>query len=362
MPQFAHGFVGLGAAAAWPGLPQGPALRKAWPGTLLLLTYLPDVLDWWLHLARAGTPHGAMCSLPVTLLLGVAVTAVLRGVFGERRPAVHVLALTALASHLVLDLYSGGIPLWWPFSSQISGSDPLGLEELSFRPRVAAELALFSPLLSLGLLASGMRSRRHPAALVSAGGLFGMSVCGALARDVFLAATSVLGLGIFWLRSGRVGLRLPSAWNLLAAAPVLLLAGVQVHGWSRVQLGLLAQRRGEYETAIAHYRRAAFLRPLGLDGVELYRVGRAYLALGRAEEARALFEQGLREYPGRLLFFDGLVHLYLAREDARYYNPDEALRLARIVHARATKGYYRAYAADLVRMAEQAVRERGGSP
>lgn len=356
MPQFAHGLVAIGAAVGAADAPRSPALCRCWPGTLLLLAYLPDVLDWLLHLAQAGVPHSAMCSIPATTALSALCMAVLAFVFAERRAIVYVVALAVLWSHLVLDLTSGGIPLWWPLSSEFVGSDPFGVNDLSFRPRVPYEFALYGPLATAGALVAIARRPGRPLPMLLTGGAFGLSVCGALSGSFVLAAVSAIGLALLWLQSRKWTFTLPSAWNLVPAAPVLLLAAVQIHGWSSVELGLRAERRGDPEAAIAHYRRAVFLRPLGLDGIELYRVGRVYIRMGRHDEAAALFEEGLRRDSDRLLFLDAKVHLHLSADDPRYYNPREALRLARIVHERATKAYYKRYASDLVEMAERAVR------
>lgn len=365
MPQFAHGFAGLGIAAATIHAPRSAALRAGWPGTLLLLAYLPDLLDWALHLARTGVPHGAMCSLPMTTLLCAATLLLLAGVLRERSVQVIAAALAALVSHLLLDLYSGGIPLWWPFSAEFSGADLFDLEDLPFRERVPVELTVSAPLLAFGLGAGIVRRQGPPVFMLATGAALGASICAVLGRHAWLSATAVACLALFWLLAAQPGGRAFSLWNLAPAAPVLLLAGVQVHGWARVQLGLFAQARGDHAAAIAHYRSAAFLRPMGLDGVELYRVGRTYIEMGREEQAYRLFMQGLAEYPDRVLFLDALVHLHLSPHDPQYYDPPEALRLARIVHDRATKPYYRRYAADLVKMAEAEVRKsalRGAPP
>jgi hypothetical protein len=365
LPQFAHGFAGLGLAAATIRAARTPALAKCWPGVLLLLAYLPDVLDWTLHLAKTGVPHGAMCSLPMTALLSAATLLLLVGVLRERNVEVSIAALAALGSHLLLDLYSGGIPLWWPFSAAFSGADPFELEDLTFRERVPVELAVAAPLLAFGLGAAIVRRPGRPLLMLTTGAALGASICAVLGRHAWLAATAVACLALLWLLAARPGRRELSFWNLAPAAPVLLLAGVQVHGWARVQLGLRSDARGDHAAAIAHYRWASLLRPMGLDGVELYRVGRTYIEMGREDEAHRLFMQGLAEYPDRLLFLDALVHLHLSPHDPRYYDPLEALRLARIVHERATKAYYRQYAADLVKMAEAEVRKaasRGAPP
>lgn len=354
VPQFAHGLASVGLAAGSAGAPKSALLRRGWPGLLLTLAYAPDVGEWLLNFV-VETPHGALCSIPVTVIGCALLALTLRLAFGETSAVVHGAALAALASHTLLDALSGGIPIGWPFSEATVGADPLALDDAPFRARILLEIQYFAPLLSAGL-AWAIVARRRSAESLAAAVLLAGSVAMAWTGPAGASAATLAALAALWAVRVRLRDWIPTWQAVAAALPVLALVGVQLNGWAQVQLGMLADGRGDHEAAIQCYRRAAWLRPVGLQGVNHYRAGRSYLAMGRPELAETEFRAGMREQAGGTLFLDGLVHLHLYRDDPRYYKPHEALRLAQIVHARATKAYYKAYAADLVKLAEEAIR------
>lgn len=82
---------------------------------------------------------------------------------------------------------------------------------------------------------------------------------------------------------------------LCAAALVVLAAGCGADPGDATALlrGDLAFARGEYEEALAEYRLALLRENPGVEG--LVRTAHAYVALGRVDEARSLYEQAVLE-------------------------------------------------------------------
>jgi tetratricopeptide (TPR) repeat protein len=249
------------------------------------MAYLPDVTEWVLRLCRVRIPHSATASLPCTLAGCAAVYAILRFGFRERGRVAMLVGLTAFASHMALDLVSGGIPLWWPLTNQEVGTDWLTFDgRPGYRERLMREALVFAPVVAVAVAVGVVRAR-----------------------------------GIRW--SPAV------TWNLVPALPVLILAGLQLYVWEQMRRGLAHHRAREYETAIEHYSAASRLNVVDLQGTAQARVAQCLVGLGKNDAALAILDDGRRAYPWNMEYVVGYAELYLLSHDERYQRPAAALEL-----------------------------------
>ncbi|WP_343702405.1 histidine kinase [Chitinophaga sp.] len=104
---------------------------------------------------------------------------------------------------------------------------------------------------------------------------------------------------------------------------------------SLVQMGALYRSMGDFETALAYYRRAEQLGPTRAEYPyrELYhRMGELYAAMGRTEEAKGFYARALEGNAGRKLVRMRLGNLYLQEK-----NYDLAFRYFDSLHKEARR-------------------------
>ncbi|MGD8450933.1 MAG: hypothetical protein PVJ57_03870 [Phycisphaerae bacterium] len=324
------------------GDPQRPALSSSWLGTIFLLAYLPDVLEWLARLAGLRFPHSAPAALPVLLVTGTATLLILRFVCREYRWRVLLIAFAAVASHTVLDLLAGGIPYLWPLSGEIRGPDWLQLGEVSGERRFLWECRLFLPVLAVGLAVALVRYSRRTvveyAAVVGGLAAIGLAVAGSsLLVACVTGALGVTAVVLVWPR-----IRIRHLWNLVLATPVIILAGVQVLAWDQMRRGQEWDRAGDPERALTCYSRVLALRPVDLETIAVYRAAVCQQRLRRNDEAEALFRYGEALRPDWPYFLLGRMDLYLDSADRDPSRAREVIRLADEFLAQGHDELYRA--------------------
>ena len=329
MPQLGHGFVGLAIGAATAGDPGSSTTRNRWLGLAVLLACLPDLLEWLARHAAVRLPHSALASVPMLVLCSLAALLVVRYLLREKSRVALAAVVVALASHTLLDMLDGGIPLAWPFSNEIIGPHwKLSLTYGSAGERLRYESLRFLPVLAIGLAVGIIRfsrvSGRSAAALSLAGtaclgGAIGIAVVSASAVAALVAATILLC---------RVRLRRAHLYNLVPLVPLILVGSVEVYAWQQARAGLACERRGEPLRALAHYERVRDLKPTGTEVFAIYRTAVVLQGLGKEEGAYEVLAAGLENDPRSAWLNFGLAELYLDSSDARYQKPREALQMA----------------------------------
>lgn len=296
MPQLGHAFVGLGLGAATAREPRSAAAACSWIGVIVLASYGPDVLEWLLALGGARLPHGAT-SAGVTTLAGAAgVALVLWLILRERGALALAIAAAAFVLHTVLDMIGGGVPLWWPWSSQRVGGDFLDLDSGVLERRVLREILLFAPIAAIGIAMGVGRhvwapNRRMP-----------MRTSAEQRRP--------------WIRH---------AWQLAPLIPLAALAVAQVDGQRLVAKADALRAAGRCEGAIALLQKAPRMRGLGVEAASWHRIGICQRVLGRDQDARATYDRCLAAYPGDVMCSYGLGVLLTRAADPAVRDPREAI-------------------------------------
>lgn len=109
----------------------------------------------------------------------------------------------------------------------------------------------------------------------------------------------------------------PSVWRLLVILPLLPGCAPDPSDETARLRGDRAFARGDYEEALAEYRLSLLREDPGTDGT--VRAAHAYVALGRVDEARALYEEAAGEAG---LYADQAVSDFVARARRELANGD----------------------------------------
>ncbi|MFH1746075.1 MAG: hypothetical protein ABIG44_03410 [Planctomycetota bacterium] len=328
LPLLGHGLVGLGIGVATTPDVRGPRLRAIWLGAVISLAYLPDLLEWVIGLAGIRLPHSALAALPVTAASGLVVVLLLRLGWRERNWIVLAAALCAVASHMLLDLIDGGIPLYWPLTGAMIGPDWFDGEARGGAEGLIWELFWFAPLAAVG--ATVAICRRRPGSLVVCAALIlpELLLAGAFMEQPVLTAVAGGILVVLALRVYRWRPRWGVIWQIVPVVPVMLLAAVQGYATQQMRLGRECFGARDYASARQHFTNCANARPLGLASSARYEIARCCVRLGEEETAHGMYLRYLEEDPAGYGPLRGLTELYLTARDERFRRPAEALYLA----------------------------------
>lgn len=303
MPIFAHGFAGIGLGGVTAGWVRSTRLRPAWVGCCFFLAYWPDVTEWTLRTLGFRMTQSAFTSIPVVLASSLIWALLVRWMYRERSGLAWWGLLLAIGSHLLLDTFDGGIPLWWPFSSRMYGPDLFGLHSLGPVNRLARELVLFGWMAVVGAIALAMRSIRP-----------GRATEGSLLHRI-----------------------LPSAvW----VAPIFALS--LVHGYIDWQIhrGDSLWASGNYQEALPYYLRANQFQTVdGYSAGAIFKAGYCYEMTGHERLAGETYERGVREFPNYTPLLFGLADYYLKATDPAMRRPAEVPALAERIRHNARKAY-----------------------
>lgn len=352
MPQIGHGLVALGLAAATSRAPRAKPLTGAWYGAILFLAYAPDVLEWIAKLAGMRPPHSALASLPALAPLALGTVGVALWL-GERRLITHLILLAALGSHTLLDALSGGIPLYWPFSDRVVGSNLLAVWDFPLHRMILKETYAYLPA-AAGGIAVGLCIARSYALATTCFVLTGACAASAwLGWETITVATAVTVMATGWWRERSQILR---RWwaQLLPAAPVLALGGAQLIAWHWKDNGVALAQQGRHVEAIGWFEAVARLHVIGLDGFGHFHAAESCVALGREADAYDYYVQSIRESPRGPDAIRGLMQLQLTAQDDRIRNPQSAAALARLLPSTARSA---AEQRKLLRLRDEALAE-----
>lgn len=339
MPLLGHGLVGLGIGAATSADVRSPWLRNAWLGAVVTLAYLPDLLEWFVRLAGYSMPHSAWASLPMTVL-GCAVLALtLRFMLHERAGLPLLAGAIALASHGVLDLVDGGIPLWWPFSRIVAGPDWIPNDRDGLGGALVKEVCLFAPFAAAGCVCAVWRKRAGVASICAAIVGLELVLVGCIMGQILLTCLAGGALVLLTLVVYRYRPGWRQFWLIVPLVPVLLLAGAELCAAQQMRWGRECYRERDYARAQEHFVCCARYRSIGLNNASHHMIAVCHMRLGQEETAYRLFRDGLDHDPRSFSALRGLADLYMTARDERFRKPHEAVRMAkRLVPAAGNPG------------------------
>jgi len=253
MATVGHTLVGLSLTALpGPDSQRDRRLWMVWPGLLVLLAHLVDLVEWGIIVAAPTLFDAHFVSNSLWLALGLAavVSLTVFAVARRRRGWVLLIAAAAILSHVVMDVCA--VRVWVVRGSELTESpDSPGLG-----PLVIADLWFYGLVL---IVMWSLKAARQPAAPAKgrwlAMALLGLGVTAAATRiPAFWGTAYVLAAGHALLMLRRE-LSLSRWWSVMPVLPLLGLLTVEL--WA-AHLQAAADERvevGDFAGAVPIYRR-----------------------------------------------------------------------------------------------------------
>jgi hypothetical protein len=354
MPHIGHLLTGAAIGAATAGEPRSRVLRNTWIGGAILLAAAPDVAEWLARLAGATFPHNALASIPIVTAASIVLFVGLRLGLRERRLLVFA-AISALASHTLLDTLDGGIPLWWPFSRKEIGPDWLGLGIERGAARLIREWLIFAPLAAAGLAVHTCRKQQSPksrtALLLAVIATLAAATLGGVIPAVFSAV--VVSLLIAAGRPHRPALA--HLANALPLLPIVVFGIVEWDSKRHVVMANAAWGRQDYALAMQEFESAMRWGAIDTGIDPLYYIGTCKAALGDEQGAFDYFNWAIARWGDEPLLQYGLGKLLISARQPDLRRPQEALRLANAALRSAPTPQFAQWAGQLRETAAQQV-------
>ena len=328
-------------------------MRFVWPGFMMLMGHVVDVIEWLTVILFANWADGHYVTHSPFVTIGfVAVICGLVALFsGLRRPWPYLLIAVAVFSHLAMDAGWGR-----KFLADLYGVTPEGLEGYSLGETILAECWLYGLLLLLVLLARGAigsaaRPSRTSSLKPQASGLvqrrpprMGRMIAGLLAAmAIFAAGTRIAAfwIPIYALGFLHAGLLLRReldprmAWGGLFLIPLAVCVVSEVHASNLTHDAWSHQMDNDFRTAIQLYHKSLAYPQRASPVMTLAHIGQCYDALGEPAEAEAFFKRAMSasEEPGWGHYW--LAWFYANRnwQATPYYRPEESARILQAIVA-----------------------------
>ncbi len=294
MATVGHTLVGLSLAGCSRAESRGGALRFVWPGLMVLLAHLLDVVEWGVILISPAYFDHKCVSNSVwltTIVAGVACVGL--AVFARlRKPWPYMLAVAAILSHAAMDhgLFREVLVDAYGYAQD---DDLPGLGQ-----SMAAEVWLCGLLLVGVLLIRASSERGCPRrGRAAAGVLAAAAILAAVARSPWLWVPAY-GLAVvhaLLLQRKHFNWRL--AWSVVPLIPLLALLSVELWaGWLFHQ-GDVERGRREYAAAVEMFNRSAAVPTRSSKTAAYVRMSYCWRSLGdfRAAEKALLRAEAIRE-------------------------------------------------------------------
>jgi tetratricopeptide (TPR) repeat protein len=253
MATIGHTLVGLAIAELAPAESRGGAMRHTWPGFMVLMGNLVDLVEWAIMLVAPTyfDQHYVTNSVTVTAGISAIVCFGLAFFTKLRKPGAYVLVVLAIFSHPLLDdqiVRNALADAYAPASE---------LEAPNLYRSVLAEVWLYGLLfLSVGLLQASRRKGCPKLGRIAARVLVALAIFAAMTRHAAVWAPVYALAGLHALLMIRRDLKWQSLWNLVPPLPVFALLVVELWAGSLYDQAVAMDRAGNYPAAAAMYRRA----------------------------------------------------------------------------------------------------------
>ncbi|HVP10004.1 MAG TPA: hypothetical protein VMV94_02330 [Phycisphaerae bacterium] len=252
MATVGHTFAGLSIGGLADAKSRGGALRNAWPGFMVLMGHLVDIVEWGIILAAPGYfDHHYLTNSPV-LTAGIgAVVCLGLAIFARlRKPWPYLLVVLAIFSHLLLDDHLVRVTLADAYQGQAATESP------SLYTSVLAEAWLYGLLfICVWLLQASRRADCPRSGRAAARVLVALAIFASITRNPAVWMPVYVLAGLHGLLMIRRDLRPKSLWNLVPVLPVFALLAVELWAGRLYEQARELDRQGAYPEAAAMYRR-----------------------------------------------------------------------------------------------------------
>lgn len=319
-----HTLVGLSLSGVGNGRTLGGTVwRYAWPGIMVLMAHLVDLVEWAVMLAAPTyfDEHFVTNSPLVTagIVAGVWLAMYLLRI---RRVWPYVVVAVAVFSHLLLDHRAARVFLMDAFDIT-QGTEAPGLLE-----SILAEAWLYGLLLVSVYLVRATRVRGCPRrGRVAAGVLAGVALIAAVSRITWLWMPAYALAGLHATLLLRSNLTSKYLWSLLPLIPLAGLLVVELWASHLFHQALTLQLQKDYAGAAAKYKQALDVPTRSKQVYNYVRCSQCLQQLGDLSGAEANLRYAARvcEQPYWAEF--ALANLYSSPQTrgTDFYRPEYAL-------------------------------------
>jgi tetratricopeptide (TPR) repeat protein len=295
MASVGHSLIGLSIAGLAPAPGGSPLLRRVWPGLLVLMAHLIDLIEWAAVILAGGSYDGHFLthSAGATAIVSLVACATVGMACRCRSPLAWLALATAIFSHLALDA---------PWAREAL-ADRYGLahpggETHSPIAAVPAEAWAYGLLLIGVLLGRELLRRNTGRGARTTGLLLGlMALASAASRSIVIWEPVYAAALGWWLVRKRAALHRGLLWNLLPLSPIGIYVLAILYNGRLANAGWDRQVEGRYAEAIACYDRALRIPTRDSDGWLHVHLGQSYFALGDYGRAEECLRRATRRWP-----------------------------------------------------------------
>ncbi|MBN2560824.1 MAG: hypothetical protein JXQ75_07835 [Phycisphaerae bacterium] len=328
MATVGHTLVGLSLSNLSRATSRGQALRYVWPGLIVLLAHVVDIVEWMIVLVAPEYFNQHFVTNSPFVTAGIVAVAWLVLFVGTRlrRPWPYILVALAVFSHLLLDYDPVRIAVADTYSRSADAELP-GLCDA-----VIAEVWLYGLLLvSVGLVQAARQHDCPRRGRAAAGVLGVLAIFAAITRSPGLWMPAYVLAVLHTLLLSRRHLTLRLLWSLVPLVPLFMLLAVESWAGRLFDQATMMKKDRNYAGAAEMYERALAVPTRSCQLGAFVYLSQCQRQLGDLAGAEATLLRAIRrcEQPhwARL----GLAALYMDPQvrGTPCYRPQEAARILR---------------------------------
>ncbi|MFQ5423098.1 MAG: hypothetical protein ACE5F9_03875 [Phycisphaerae bacterium] len=328
MATVGHTLVGLTLSGMQHRIGHKRALRWVWPGLMVLMAHLVDLVEWAVILAAPAyfDQHFVTNSPLVTAGVVAAVWLAVGLIWRPRGPGPYVLIATAIFSHLLLDHRLARIALSDVYG-QIHENGIPGLYDT-----IVSEIWLYGLLMLLvGLWCAARQPGCPRRGRQAAGLLAALAVLAATTRMVVLWAP-VYGLAaLHMLMLLRRELNVRWLWSLVPITPLAALLAVELWAGRLNDRAMARQAAGDYAASAEMYARVLAMPTRSQKEMTHIHLSRCQIELGEFRAAEETLRHAIRVCEGPYWAKYVLAAFYddPKTRGTKYERPEECVRRLR---------------------------------
>ncbi|MFQ5429260.1 MAG: hypothetical protein ACE5E1_03020 [Phycisphaerae bacterium] len=326
MATIGHTLIGLSLAGLRGNGTKRRILRNAWPGFVVLLAHVVDLVEWlvWLVAPPAIDNHVLTHSVWLTAVVVGLTWLGLRFLAGVRSLWPFLVSAIAVFSHLLLDNRR-----FQTILAEVSGF-PSNADMPILTHSIVAEVWCYGLLLVGMLLFQAQRQADCPRrGRLLAALLGGLSLAGAASRIVAVWAPAYLLSLLHATILLRRGIRRRLAWNLVPLAPLILYLAVIASASALLAQADALQAAGDYRGAIRCARASLVFGSRVTVPAAQRTIGFCHLKSGELAEAEAAYRAAEAASDGSVGSLFSLAGFYVAStcRNTPFFRPEQTRRI-----------------------------------
>lgn len=326
MATIGHTLVGLAMSSASTQRSRGGKLAYAWPGVVVLMAHLPDVVEWLAAFVapRRFSRHFLTVSPVLGVTLGLLMCGIIFALTRIRKPLAYIIIVAAVLSHLIMDQASVREAIADAFGNYSVNQELPGL-----RQSIMAELWFYGLILVEALL---LRSAFEPGCSAKGRALsfiLGLgAILGALSHRPFIFFTVYFLCLLHAALLLRKEFSFKYAWSLLPLIPVAALVGTEVAAIYYRSQAEMSVDAHDYLGAIGLYQKAIEMPTRSTPIVPYVELSKCYEAIGWLDQAETalLTAEKMPEAGFSPSYYLAWFYIDESHRGTKFFQPEEAAR------------------------------------